>query len=33
MVVVSLLARVWEDIGFIEQTLYNGGFARWYENF
>jgi len=28
-----LLARVWEDIGFIEQTLYNGGFARWYENF
>lgn len=26
-----LLARVWEDIGFIEQTLYNGGFQRWYE--
>jgi type I restriction-modification system DNA methylase subunit len=28
-----LLARVWEDIGFIEQSLYNGGFAKWYENF
>lgn len=27
-----LLARVWEDIGFIEQSLYNGGFAKWYEN-
>jgi len=28
-----LLARVWEDIGFVDQTLYNGGFAKWYENF
>ncbi|MCK4306672.1 N-6 DNA methylase, partial [candidate division WOR-3 bacterium] len=28
-----LLARVWEDIGFIEQSLYNDGFAKWYENF
>jgi len=28
-----LLARVWEDIGFIDQTLYDGGFAKWYENF
>jgi len=28
-----LLARVWEDIGFIEPSLYNGGFARLYENF
>lgn len=28
-----LLARVWEDIRFIEQSLYNGGFAKWYENF
>lgn len=28
-----LLARVWEDIGFIEQSLYDGGFAKWYENF
>ena len=29
-----LLARVWEDIGFVdEQCLYNGGFAKWYENF
>jgi len=28
-----LLARVWEDIGFIKSSLYNGGFARWYENF
>jgi hypothetical protein len=26
-----LLARVWEDIGFIEQTLYDGGFKHWYE--
>ena len=26
-----LLARVWEDIGFIEQTLYDGGFELWYE--
>ncbi|MBA7548047.1 hypothetical protein ES705_40493 [subsurface metagenome] len=28
-----LLARVWEDIGFIEQSLYDSGFAKWYENF
>ena len=28
-----LLARVWEDIGFIDQTLYNNGFAKWYKNF
>ena len=28
-----LLARVWEDIGFIDQTLYDGGFAKWYGNF
>ena len=28
-----LLARVWEDIGFTDQTLYDGGFAKWYENF
>lgn len=28
-----LLARVWEDIGFIDQSLYDGGFAKWYENF
>jgi len=28
-----LLARVWEDIGFIGQSLYDGGFAKWYENF
>jgi len=28
-----LLARTWEDIGFIDQTLYNGGLARWYQNF
>jgi len=28
-----LLARVWEDIDFIEPSLYNGGFARLYENF
>ena len=28
-----LLVRVWEDIGFIDQTLYDGGFAKWYENF
>jgi len=25
-----LLARVWEDIGFIKQSLYDGGFAHWY---
>ncbi len=28
-----LLARAWEDIGFIHQTLYDGGLAQWYENF
>ena len=28
-----LLARVWEDIEFIDQTLYDGGFVKWYENF
>ena len=28
-----LLARTWEDIGFIDQSLYDGGFKRWYENF
>ena len=27
------LARVWEDIGFVGQSLYDGGFAKWYENF
>ncbi len=27
-----LLTRVWEDIGFIDQTLYDGGFAQWYKN-
>jgi type I restriction-modification system DNA methylase subunit len=26
-----LLARIWEDIEFIEQSLYDGGFAKWYE--
>ena len=26
-----LIARMWEDIGFLEQKLYNGGFAKWYE--
>lgn len=26
-----LLARMWEDIGFIEQSLYDGGFEKWYE--
>lgn len=26
-----LLARVWEDIGFLEQSLYDGGFRIWYE--
>ena len=25
-----LLARVWEDIGFIKQALYDGGFEQWY---
>lgn len=28
-----LLARTWEDIGFIDQSLYNGGLAKLYENF
>jgi len=28
-----LLVRAWEDIGFIDETLYNGGFKKWYENF
>ena len=28
-----LLARAWEDIGFIEQTLYDGGLDKWYRNF
>ena len=28
-----LLARTWEDIGFIDQSLYDGGFAKWYESF
>ena len=28
-----LLARTWEDIGFINQTLYDGGLAKWYNNF
>lgn len=28
-----LLARVWEDIGFIDQVLYDGGFAHWYAHF
>ena len=27
-----LLARMWEDIGFIESTLADGGFERWYQN-
>jgi len=26
-----LIARMWEDIGFIEQVLYDGGFDVWYE--
>ncbi len=26
-----LLARTWEDIEFIDQVLYNGGFEQWYE--
>lgn len=26
-----LLARMWEDIEFIEQSLYDGGFENWYE--
>jgi len=28
-----LLTRVWEDIGFINQSLYDGGFTKWYESF
>lgn len=28
-----LLARAWEDIDFIDQSLYDGGLAKWYENF
>jgi hypothetical protein len=28
-----LLARTWEDIGFIEQALFDGGFASWYEHY
>lgn len=28
-----LLARTWEDIGFIDQSLYDGGFKKWHENF
>ncbi len=28
-----LLVRLWEDIGFIKQTLYDGGFEKWYEEF
>ena len=28
-----LLARTWEDIGFIDQSLYDGGLAKWYANF
>jgi type I restriction-modification system DNA methylase subunit len=27
-----LIARMWEDVGFLEQRLYNGGFRKWYEN-
>ncbi len=26
-----LIARMWEDVGFLEQKLYNGGFAKWYK--
>ncbi len=26
-----LLARMWEDTGFIEESLYDGGFDEWYE--
>ena len=26
-----LLARIWEDIGFIKEALYDGGFEQWYE--
>lgn len=28
-----LLVRMWEDIGFITQTLYDGGLSDWYEKF
>jgi len=28
-----LLVRLWEDIGFIDASLYDGGFKKWYENF
>ena len=28
-----LLVRAWEDIGFVDQTLYNGGLAKWYQTF
>jgi type I restriction-modification system DNA methylase subunit len=28
-----LLVRLWEDIGFIDQSLYDGGFEKWYEEF
>ena len=28
-----LLARTWEDIGFILPSLYDGGFKKWYENY
>ena len=28
-----LLVRMWEDIGFIDQTLYDGGLDKWYETF
>lgn len=28
-----LLARAWEDIGFIDQSLYDGSLAKWYQNF
>ena len=28
-----LLTRTWEDIGFIDQSLYDGGFKKWYTNF
>ena len=26
-----LVARMWEDVKFLEQRLYDGGFRRWYE--
>ena len=28
-----LLVRLWEDIGFIDESLYDGGFKKWYESF